>query len=256
MDFVKATKPDPVVAVKAAIVPAPTTQAPPAPPPTTAASSPKAQPTTSSGSGSGGAKSFCGGGKYKRATIAQIGYQGNIGSSGNYACNLMMVDNAADYKYTTTFNNKSGKDQTCVVWLKIGPDGGINGFFKNNQALTFDLPAGGSKVLAADANTQGGAACGVGSVPTTSFGQYASTWVEFDFANESNGGSSGADASCLVSAANSMSIPALSVCDASTCSTIHQGGTGTNAYLAGMEAADGIGLNLVPGKVALQVNVG
>ncbi|KEY66644.1 hypothetical protein S7711_01938 [Stachybotrys chartarum IBT 7711] len=210
-----------------------------------------------SSSGSGTVKPFCGG-NYKRATAAEIAYTGNTGAPGNYGCNLMIVDNdvADEYKYTTTFTNDSGEDQSCVCFLKIGPEGLINGFFEGNQAVNFDLPAGGKRVLAADENSQGGCACGAGGVPLTSHGGFASTWLEFDFGNTSNDGWSGADASCLVSAAYGLDIPGLQVCGHGTCSTINPGGTGTNAYLGGMEALDGVGLNIVPGKARLNVVVG
>jgi hypothetical protein len=206
-----------------------------------------------SGSGSGsGYKPFCNGNSkrvMKRATLAEIAYTGNTGAPGNYGCNLMVVDNdvADKYKYTTTFTNKAGDDQKCVCFLKIGPKGLIDGFFNGNEALSFDLPAGGEKVVAADENTQGGCACGSGSVPLTKDGQ---------FGNESNKGWSGADASCLVSAAHNLDIPALSVCDDTTCSTINAGGTGTNAFLGGMEALDGLGLNLPAGDAHLKVTIG
>lgn len=216
---------------------------------------------TDSGSSSGTVKPFCNGNTKrvtKRATIAEIHYTGNVGVEGNYGCNLMVVDNdvADKYKYTTHFTNESDKDQKCVCFLKIGPDGGVNGFFNGNQALDFDLPAGGKKVVAADENTQGGCACGAGEVPLTNHGQFASTWLEFDFGNESNKGWSGADASCLVSAALGLDIPGLNVCGHGTCSTINPGGTGTNAFLGGMEALDGLGLNIPAGPATLDVTVG
>lgn len=169
----------------------------------------------------------------------------------------MMVDKASDYQYTATFENKKGQDQECAVWLKYGPDGAIDGFFKGKEAFKFTLPAGGKKVLAAEANSQGGAACGVGGVPTTQWGQFAGTWLEFDFANLSNKGYSGADASSLAAADANMAVAAMSVCaDGQPCSIIHDGGSGENAYTKGTNAEDGIGLNIPPGPVALKVTVG
>ncbi|KPM40332.1 hypothetical protein AK830_g6218 [Neonectria ditissima] len=201
---------------------------------------------------------FCSGSTAKRATAEEIAYKGNTGTSDNYGCNIMTVseDIASQYKYTATFKNAVSEDQSCVCFNKIGPDGGINGFWKGNQAISFDLPADGTKVVAFEANSQGGCVCGVGEVATTLIGQFAGTWLEFDFGNESNDNWSGADASCLVSAANSLDIPALKVCGHGTCSTIETGGTGTNAYLGGMEDEDGVGLNLAAGKVRLTVTVG
>jgi hypothetical protein len=239
-----------------------------APEPTTTAVQEAPKPTKStapssgSGSNSGGyAKPFCNGNTKRiiaRATDADIHYTGNVGVKGAYGCNLMVVDNdkADKYKYTTKFTNAAGTDQKCVCFLKIGADGGVNGFFKGNQALDFDLPAGSEKYVAADENTQGGCACGAGEVPLTDKGQFASTWLEFDFGSKANDGWSGADASCLLSAAYGLDIPGLNVCGHGNCSTIYPGGEGKNAFLAGMEALDGLGLNLPAGEARLEVTVG
>lgn len=209
---------------------------------------------------SSGYVEFCSSAASKRATTEEIAYKGNTGTSDNYGCNIMTVSKsvASKYDYTATFTNEVAKDQACVCFNKIGPDGGINRFWKGNEAISFTLPASGSKTVAFQANSQGGCACSVGTeVSTTSIGQYAATWLEFDFANTSNNEWSGADASCLVAAANGLEIPALKVCFDGTCSTINTGGTGTNAYLGGMEAEDGVGLNIAAGKkVALAITVG
>ncbi|GAO17366.1 hypothetical protein UVI_02038860 [Ustilaginoidea virens] len=225
--------------------------------PPAASSAGQSQSTTPDSPVSGVAKKFCTGSN-KRATAAQIAYKGNVGTTLEHGCNLMMVDNAALYDYTATFENKSGKDQTCVVFLKIGPTGLINGFQKGNEIITFKLPANSKKVLAAEANSQGGAACSPGdAVKTNQYGQWGATWLEFDFANESNGGHSGADASCLVPASAGLPIQAMTVCGGDKpCSVINNGGTGTNAYLQNMEAFDGVGLNFNPGPVALNVTIG
>ncbi|KOS22654.1 Allergen Asp f 4 [Escovopsis weberi] len=198
---------------------------------------------------------FCG--RSKRATAVQIAYKGNVGGPGQYGCNIMPVSTsiAGQYQYSVTFTNKGGADQVCACWNKIGADGGINGFFKGNEAVNFPLPAGQSQAVVFDTNSQGGCACGVGSLALTAIGQFAGAWLEYDFGNLSNGGWSGADASCLVAAANKLPIPALSVCYSGKCSTIFEGGTGDNAYLGGMEALDGVGLNIPPGPAALTVTV-
>jgi hypothetical protein len=94
------------------------------------------------------------------------------------------------------------------------------------------------------------------SVPKTSYGQYAGVWFEFDFGNPSNGGWSGADCSSLVASSAGMPVPGCQVCCGGVCSTINPGGSGTNAFLAGMEAVDGLGCNLPPGSQHLQANVG
>ncbi|ATY59288.1 allergen Asp F4-like protein [Cordyceps militaris CM01] len=250
-EFVMAKKPAP---------PAPTTVAPSAPAPTTVtpatisvASVAPASPSADAGSGY---KPFCNGNK-KRATLAQIAYSGNTGAPGNYGCNIMEVSASAasSYDYTMKFVNAGSSAQACVCWNKIGPDGGINGFFKNNQAIDFNLPVGGETYVAVEGNSQIGCSCGSGAVDLTSFGQFAGTWVEADFANESNNKWSGFDASALVPAKFGLKIPGMSVCGQGVCSDIYPGGAGKNAYLGGMEAADGIGGNIKPGPLALTVKV-
>lgn len=252
-DFVVANKPVTVTEYAAQAAP---TQAPV---PSKVAPAPAADASPDAGSGSKKAtyKDFCGGKKTKRATVEQIAYKGNTGTADDYGCNMMVVDSsvADEYKYTTTFKNANSKAQECVCFNKIGPDGGINGFWSGNEAVKFTIAGKGEKIVAFDENTQGGCACGVGEVPLTPIGQFASTWLELDVGNESNDAWSGADASCLVSAAEGLDIPGLKVCGHGTCSTIYPGGTGENAYLGGMEDLDGIGLNIPAGKVRLEVTV-
>ncbi|KAM0561290.1 hypothetical protein ACHAPJ_003169 [Fusarium lateritium] len=226
---------------------------------------PSAAPKKSSGkkhnsgssSGSSGYKAFCGGKKAKRATLEDIAATGNTGVEGDFGCNIMTVDSdvADKYDYVTTFKNAASVEKNCVCFNKIGPKGLIDGFWKNNQALTFTVPASGSQDVAFDEDSQGGCVCAGGDIPTTSIGQWAGTWLEFDFGSKRNKGWSGADASCLVSAANKEKIPGLRVCGHNTCSTINPGGTGKNAYLAGMEDEDGVGLNIAPGKARLTVDI-
>ncbi|POR34751.1 Allergen Asp f 4 [Tolypocladium paradoxum] len=253
-EFYMPKKPAPPAPVKAA----PTSvAAPPAPTSTTHAQPPASSPSGSGyGIGASAYTSFCGGKSSKRATAAEIAYKGNVGAPGNYGCNMMLIQSniANQYDSTMTFTNAGSKTQKCACWNKIGPDNGINGFFLGNQVFTFNLAPGGKQNVACDANTQGGCACGPGEL-SLSLGQFADTWVEFDFANESNKGWSGADASCLVAAKYGLTIQGLKVCASNICSTINAGGTGDNAYLAGMEDADGVGLNLPAGKVNLQVTI-
>lgn len=213
--------------------------------------------TPSSSSSGGVAKPFCNG-KTKRATLAQIAYAGNVGGTGkDYGCNMMEIDadTASAYDYTVKFVNKGDDEQECKVWNKIGDSGGINGFFSGNEVLTFKLPVGGQQYIAVEGNSQIGASCGSGSVPVTSFGQFAGTWFEGDFANESNQKYSGFDASALVSGKYGLNIPPMKVCGDGTCSTIFQGGTGDNAYVPGMEDVDGTGGNVPPGPLHVTVSV-
>ncbi|RGP80188.1 allergen asp f 4 [Fusarium longipes] len=217
---------------------------------------PKATKGKKHSSGSG-YKPFCGGKKVKRATLEDIAATGNTGTASDYGCNMMTVDSdvADKYTYTTTFKNDHDEDKTCACWNKIGPKGLIDGFFAQNIPLHFDVPAQSSQVVAFDEDSQGGCACSSKEIPTTAMGLVAGTWLEFDFGSERNGGWSGADASCLVSAKEKLNIPGLRVCGHGTCSTIYPGGTGENAYLGGMEAEDGIGLNLNQKQVRLTVDI-
>lgn len=194
----------------------------------------------------------------ERVAGGDVGYVGNTGRPGMYGCNLMLIDaSIADlYDYITTIQNTRDVAQECVCWNKIGPDGGINGFFNGNQALKFTVNAGARIVFAAEADTRGGCACGAPYVPLSPWGQFASTWLEFDFGSYPNSGWSGADASALVPAAYNMNINPLNVCDRGICSTIYQDGSGSNAYIPGTDGVDGLGLNLSPGKVRLVVTVG
>src|SRR5687767_687439 len=72
---------------------------------------------------------FCGLMTSKRATVADILYKGNVGVPGKYGCNMMLVDEeiAEFYDHLIEFVNGAGQDQRCVCWLKIGPDGKVNG---------------------------------------------------------------------------------------------------------------------------------
>ncbi|KAK4067133.1 uncharacterized protein Triagg1_7861 [Trichoderma aggressivum f. europaeum] len=258
-DFVVANKPaepsTPVVSpTPAPAVPTASPSAPAAPPAEKAASS-----AAGVGSGPSTYTPFCGGNS-KRATAQEIAYKGNVGAGGSYGCNLMPVkSNLLDqYQYTVVFTN-AGEDSKCDCWNKIGADGLIDGFFSGHQALTFDLPAGGKQVLAVDSNSQIGCACGKNGAELTNIGQFASTWLEADFGNLSNGGWSGVDVSSIVAAANHMDIPGMKACGtgeyADVCSIIWPGGKGDNAFVGGTEALDGLGLNIKPGKASVNVIV-
>jgi len=189
----------------------------------------------------------------KRATLAEIAYQGNTGCNG-YGTNVKLIQSHLADKYDYTIKVvSSGAEMECKVWNKIGPTGGINGFFNGNEALSFHLPAGGEQFLAFDKNSQSGFTCGAGGVPLTGWGQFGGPWGEVDFENQSNGGWSGFDASQLVAGATGMPQKALTLCraDNSVCSTLYEGGGGANAFLPGDEAKDGIGGNITPGPLHL-----
>ncbi|KAK1763118.1 hypothetical protein QBC33DRAFT_249818 [Phialemonium atrogriseum] len=202
-------------------------------------------------------KPFCNGLTSKRATAAEIAYTGNTGVAGQWGCNIMLVDQsvADKYKYTSVYTNRGSQSHQVTCFNKIGPEGLINGFF-GFSAVTFNLAPGEQQVVAFDSNTQGACAFHAGSLPKTNYGEWAGSWVEFDFENTSNGGWSGADCSSLVAQAAGLDVPGCQVCSSGTCSTIYPGGRADNAYIKGMEADDGVGLNIAPGTARLSVTVG
>ncbi|KAK2603204.1 hypothetical protein N8I77_009678 [Diaporthe amygdali] len=188
--------------------------------------------------------------KKKRATLDQIKYAGNTGSTSDYGCNkVLLADSALADKYDNTAKFFGAtEDMYCLVWNKIGLDGGINGFFGAN-ATTFTLPAGSEQYVAFDSNSQGGGACFKGtsedSVEKTVYGAIAGTWAEWDFENTSNDGWSGYDASAIVAQAAGLTVTGMKICASnadSACSTITSGGASfVNSYAATDADADGIG---------------
>lgn len=244
--------------VAAAVTPAPSSVSPSTTPTSASSSAAKATSGSDSSSSTGeGITEFtsftdlCKAAKAKRATLDQIKYAGNTGSSTDYGCNKVLLANADlanDYNNTAKFFGGSS-DMYCLIWNKIGADGGINGFF-GLEATTFTLPAGSEQYVAFDKNSQGGGACFKGAsednVEKTSYGAIAGTWAEWDFENDSNNGWSGYDASAIVAQAAGLAVTGMKICaenapDAA-CSTIGSGGSSfENAYRAVDADADGIG---------------
>lgn len=242
------------VKVAAAATPAPSSASPtPTPVSSAAAKATSDSDSTSTGEGISVFTSFtelCSAAK-KRATLDQIKYAGNTGSSTDYGCNKVLLANsdlANEYNNTAKFFGAS-EDLYCLVWNKIGEDGGINGFF-GADATTFTLAAGSEQYVAFDKNSQGGGACFKGTsesdVEKTTYGAIAGTWAEWDFENESNDGWSGYDASAIVAQAAGLAVTGMEICAENApdalCSTITSGGSSfTNAYRAVDADADGIG---------------
>ncbi|KAK4116103.1 hypothetical protein N656DRAFT_765123 [Canariomyces notabilis] len=235
--------------------------------PAPAASTPSVKSTetsaTESTSDSNEYIAFCGGGaSSKRATYAQIMYTGNTGTANGCAwnSNLMVVPNniADKYQYVQEYTNVASEPYQVICANKMGADGQLTGMFKvdGQNPLIFTLKPGETKTVVADANTQGVCAFAPNEVPTTKYGQYAGVWAEFDFANTSNNGWSGADCSSLVAQAYDMDVPGCRMSQGGVDSTIYPGGKGDNAYTKGMEDLDGIGLNIPAGKTTVKVLVG
>lgn len=252
--FKKASKPQKLA--EPSVTATPTAAADPA----TSSSQSSAASSSSPSSGGEGATTyepFCGGVKGKRVTAAQVAYKGNVGMPGAFGCNIKLIHASIADKYKYTARIKGGKTKyTCAVWMKYAPDGKIAGFFKGNEVHTFTIPAGGEQWLAFDEDTQGAFGCSKGDeVEVTNIGEFSCPWTEFDFGNTSNNQWSGFDASSLVAGSVGSTMHGLKVCGKGTCSTLYQGGGGDNAYLPGMEAEDGIGGNIPPGPLSLEVDV-
>jgi len=242
--FVKNVKPAPPAA--------PVVESTPTPPPAPATPTPepevpvKADTSSGSSSGTGVKKQFCAGAS-KRATAYDIAYKGNTGTASNWGCNIMEID-CGDldlYDYTAKFTSTGG-DTTyaCSAFNKIGPTGLIDGFW--HSALDFSVSAAGAKCLAFDSNSQGGVACGAGSVPKTSIGQFAGTWLEFDAGSAKNDNQSGSDVSIIVAENFGLSDWISMAIDApgkGTCSKLSKANPSSNieVYRAGMEDLDGVG---------------
>jgi len=188
-------------------------------------------------------------------------YIGNVGAP--WGSNIIQVSaaNAPLYKYTVHFvgsSNMAGNYEV-VVWNKIGPDGGVDGWFNNNQATSFSLPPGGEVYVAFDEDSQGGWAAALGgSLPDAPWGGYDPTWGEFDFGSAINSGWSGFDVSMIVAQNAQATIQGMQICDVTSgspgvCSSVTTGGGSvSNAYTVAQTDTGGIGGNLAPGKVALQ----
>lgn len=248
--------PAPSVAPKPAPEPVPEPSAAPAPAPDAAPKKDKGERKY---------KPFCSEGaasKSKRVTYDQIMYTGELGTGNNckWNSNLMVVDSdiADMYDYVQMYTNVAQEKYQIRCANKMGPDGKLTGMFAvdGQEQLVFDLAPGETKAVVAQANTQSVCAFAPGEVPKTEFGQYAGNWIESDFGNASNGGWSGADCSSLVAQHYDMDVPGCQVCQGGICSTIFPGGKGENAYTKGMEALDGVGLNIPAGATTLDVKVG
>lgn len=187
-----------------------------------------------------------------------VSYKGNVGIP--YGSNIIEVTemDAHQYKYIARFRGNQ-QTWTVVIWNKIGPDGALDGWY-GHSCKTFTLTGGQTKVFAFDENSQGGwAAAPGGSIPLDSYGGYASTWGEFDFGSRINPGWSGFDVSAIAAQSAGLEVQGMKICDAltETCSTITPNGTSvSNAYTLVTKAVGGIGGNLAPGPVRLNVTLG
>ncbi|KAK4167184.1 hypothetical protein QBC43DRAFT_204435 [Cladorrhinum sp. PSN259] len=261
--FLKPVEPTPTPVASPELEPTPSAPSIKSPPKPKQSEEPKPDP----GSGSGSHIPFCteGGGpasKAKRVTMEQILYTGNLGTANGcqWNSNLMLVPASIkdQYKYVQEYHNVADEPYEVMCANKMGADGKNTGSFKvpGQNPLIFTVAPGEKKYVAADKNTQGICAFAPNSIPTTTHGQYAGVWAEFDFENASNEGWSGADCSSLVAQAYDMDVPGCRMSHGGVDSDILPGGIGKNAYTKGMEALDGIGLNIPAGSVVIEVKLG
>jgi hypothetical protein len=215
-------------------------------------------------------KAFCSSSsKHKRATDSQINYAGNLGTTGgcSWGSNWMAISepDLGSFNYTITINNAGSEDMECICANKMGYDGKLDGSFavssSSQSPLTFNVSPGSSAFVAVEPNTQGMIMCNPNTVPTSSYGQYMGVWLEVDLADTANSGWSGADISALAAQAGGQtSLPGGYVDTATgsgSPSWICPGGTPyKNAYVDGLQAVDGAGLNLPAGPVSLVYTVG
>lgn len=239
-------------------------------------------PTSGSGSGSGsssssGSGSSSGGNWYNTPSNGQYsksafggstegttvgsedwGYKGNVGSP--WGSNIVLVDeaDASSYKHVIRFEGAHDEPYNIVFWNTYGPDGKMDGFWSPNAALKFSLPKGDVKYVAIDDNSQGGWAAAQGDIPTTNFGQYASTWGEFDMSNTKNNGHSGYDVSCIIAQLNNLDIQGMRICDhtGDECSYIGKGLLGLlNAYTSADQGDKTLAVKKQPGPIRLVVDL-
>ncbi|OJD21949.1 hypothetical protein ACJ73_06710 [Blastomyces percursus] len=181
-------------------------------------------------------------------------YSGNVGNP--WGSNIIEIakSDASLYKYVAQIKGQNTEPWTVVFWNKMGPTGKLDGHYGNN-ALTLTLNVGETKYVAFDENTQGSFGAYPGdTLPKNKYGAYACTWGEFDFGSTPNKGWSGFDVSAIQAQLSNMPVQGMKMCEVSgVCSTVNGAGGFDNAYAAKDHAIGGIGGNLPPGPVRLEV---
>lgn len=186
-------------------------------------------------------------------------YRGNVGIP--YGSNIIEIPAYAadDYRHVVQFNGVPGESWTVVIWNKYGPDGVMNGWF-GNACHDFHLTGSQSRFFAFDDDSQGGWAAARGSlIPLDANGGYATTWGEFDFGSRINHGWSGFDVSAIAAQGAQLDVQGMEICDTVTgvCSSVSKNAARIkNAYTFVTRYEKGIGGNLAPGPVRLNIHVG
>ncbi|KKZ64712.1 hypothetical protein EMCG_09384 [[Emmonsia] crescens] len=204
-------------------------------------------------------KDFTTAGFGARATIGKGSidtYQGNVGKP--WGSNIIEISesDAPKYQYVAQIKGQNREPWAVVFWNRVGPDGKFTGHF-GHSALTFTLNPGETKYVAFDENTQGGFGAYHGKdLPKDKWGSYACTWGEFDFGSEPNNRWSGFDVSAIQAQMAKMEVQGMKMCQVGgVCSTITADGRIDNAYGASDRYIGGIGGNLPPGPVRLEVTI-
>ncbi|KAA8647373.1 hypothetical protein EYZ11_008547 [Aspergillus tanneri] len=194
-----------------------------------------------------------------------VAYAGNVGSPWGSNIQEVSESNACNYRYVVAINGNEKDPWTLVFWNKIGPDGGINGWYSGNSALTLTIKPGETKYVAFAGDSQGswGAAKG-NKLPTDQFGGYACTWGEFDFGNSKNSRNlrdgetwSGWDVSAIQAMNAKLDVQGMKICQHGDrgCSSIsNQAKNVVNAYTNAEAGMDEIG-GTYKGKEGLRLQV-
>ncbi|RHZ71402.1 hypothetical protein CDV55_108294 [Aspergillus turcosus] len=192
------------------------------------------------------------------ASGSGIFYKGNVGIP--WGSNIIEVapENAKNYKHVAQFTGSNTDPWTVVFWNKIGPDGGLNGWY-GNSALTIHLQPGETKYVAFDENSQGGWGAAKGTeLPKDQWGGYSCTWGEFDFDSGVNDGWSGWDVSAIQAENAGQEVQGMRICNhaGELCSVITNGLSKViDAYTAALAAVDGIGGKVPAGPTRLMVDL-
>jgi len=183
----------------------------------------------------------------KRASQADLAYQGNTGC-GHDGSNYMLIDESLVDKYPFSILVKApGVETECAIWNNFGKNGGMAGSFKGQEAMTFTLPAHGQQRIAVDSNSLGALTCYGGSIPVSQWGQYLGYWSEFNINNQRNGAWNGWDCSAIPAGAAGTYTQTPYGCkvsrdDGSQVSQLHAfGAGGSAAFFPGDAEKDGIG---------------
>lgn len=185
-------------------------------------------------------------------------YQGNVGIP--YGSNLVEVPaaDACGYQYVVRFQGSDTDEWTVVFWNKYGPDGRMDGWYRKG-CLQFTLRPGDTKYVAIAPDSQGAWAAAPGAtIPTDLYGGYAATWGEFDCGSAINEGWSGFDVSAIQAQNAGLAVQGMQICDVlrSVCSSVTPNALRVeNAYISSLAAVGGLGGNLDPGPVRLNVTI-